>query len=145
MSRLQFLFLFVIFSALLGAQSSAPASEDKIYGNPAERVPPEKMPEYPGGIPALYAYIKTNLRYPQVAIDSGYTGKCFVKFVVNRDGSVSDISVDEGVARCPECDAEALRVVANIPERWKPGMQDGRAVRVYYTLPFNFSSGKSQK
>lgn len=134
MTKFCFAFFFLIISATYSAQEPAKAS-----GDGTVVITPEKMPEYPGGINALYGYIKQNLKYPQVAIDSSYTGKCFVKFVVNRDGSVSDVVVLKGVPRCPECDAEAVRVVKGIPERWSPGMLDGHAVRVYYTLPFNFS------
>jgi periplasmic protein TonB len=90
------------------------------------------MPEYPGGEEALYAYLKKSLRYPP-----GKQGKVFVGFIIEADGSLNDIGILKGSD--PLLDQEALRVVNEMPS-WKPGQQDGKPVRVRYSLPINFKS-----
>lgn len=95
----------------------------------------EIMPEFPGGWDALAKYVKDNLRYPKSHTDGG---RVIVQFVVDHDGTVTDATVMRSVS--PELDAEALRVVRSMP-RWKPGMQDGKAVAVKFTMPFLFNSG----
>lgn len=94
------------------------------------------MPEFPGGgMPALMKYLGTNLRYPEELKAKGTQGRVVVQFVVNADGSISDAEIIRKVD--PLMDAEALRVVNTMP-RWKPGMQDGKAVAVKYTVPVVF-------
>lgn len=95
----------------------------------------EKMPEFPGGVQALMSYIKDNLRYPEDAKAAGIKGRVTVQFVVNKDGSISNICKLRGVE--PSLDAEALRIVASMPT-WSPGMQDGEAVAVRYTVRITF-------
>ena len=95
----------------------------------------EKMPEFPGGVQALMSYIKDNLRYPEDAKAAGIKGRVTVQFVVNKDGSISNIYKLRGVE--PSLDAEALRIVASMPT-WSPGIQDGEAVAVRYTVPITF-------
>jgi protein TonB len=95
----------------------------------------EEYPEFPGGEKALYEYIKNNIRYPEVARTSGITGTVYVQFVVEKDGSISDVKVLRGIGG--GCDEEAVRVVKSMP-KWKPGKQRGQPVRVYYTLPIDF-------
>ena len=101
----------------------------------------EEMPEPPGGIGVFYKYVSSHVVYPQLAKEAGISGKVFLKFVVETDGSLSDIQVLKGVSGCPECDKEAVRVLKTYPEKWKAGKQNGRAARVYYTLPVNFKIG----
>jgi len=96
----------------------------------------EQQPEYPGGMAALGAFIQKNLKYPQQAIRSDMSGRVFVSFVVNTNGSLTDVQVLKGIGF--GCDEEALRVIRQMP-RWKPGMQSGRAVRVRYNLPVAFT------
>ena len=76
------------------------------------------------------------LRYPRSAASAGVSGRVFVSFVVNTDGSLTDVAVLKGIGF--GCDEEALRVVRQMP-RWKPGKQSGRAVRVKYNLPISFA------
>ena len=95
----------------------------------------EKMPEFPGGEKALLDYISENIVYPQSAKDKNISGRVFVSFVIKKDGSVSDVKVMRGIDE--ECDAEAIRVVKSMP-KWKPGMDDGKPVKVSYMLPVNF-------
>jgi protein TonB len=93
--------------------------------------------EFPGGMNAMREYLKKNLMYPAIAKDAGIQGKCYLRFIVNTDGSISDVRVLRGLADCPECDQEALRVVKRMPN-WVPGKMNGKVVRMYYTLPISF-------
>lgn len=97
----------------------------------------EEMPQFPGGESEKIKFIQKNLVFPQSAIKNNTYGKCFLKFIVNKDGHISDISILKGVANCSECDEEAKRVVSIMPN-WIPGKQNGIAVATYYNIPFNF-------
>ncbi len=83
-------------------------------------------------------YVVRKLVYPQIAIEQNAQGKCYLKFVVNTDGSVSNVSVERGVPDCPECDAEAVRVIRSMTG-WKPAKHNGRVVRSWMTIPINFT------
>ena len=95
----------------------------------------EEMPSYPGGDAKMYEYLGKNIKYPQIARESGIQGRVFVNFVVEPDGSVSNVKVMRGIGG--GCDEEAIRVIKNMP-KWKPGKQRGKAVRVTYTIPVVF-------
>ena len=95
----------------------------------------EEMPSYPGGEQKLMEYVFKNIKYPQIARETGIQGRVFVGFVVEPDGSVSNVKVLRGIGG--GCDEEAMRVVKSMP-KWKPGKQRGKAVRVSYMLPVNF-------
>ena len=95
----------------------------------------EDQPTFPGGDAALMQYLTNNLRYPTMAREAGIQGTVFVTFVVERDGSITDVRVLRGVGG--GLDEEAVRVVRNMP-RWTPGRQRGQAVRVQFNLPIRF-------
>ncbi len=95
----------------------------------------EEMPSYPGGDQKMYEYLGKNIKYPQIARESSIQGRVFVNFVVEPDGSVSNVKVLRGIGG--GCDEEAVRVVKSMP-KWKAGKQRGKAVRVSYTLPVVF-------
>jgi len=95
----------------------------------------EEMPEYTGGQEALTEFINNNVKYPENAQKKGIQGKVFVQFVIEIDGSVSNVKVAKGVN--PELDKEAIRVVESMP-KWKPGKQRGELVRVSYLVVVNF-------
>ena len=95
----------------------------------------EQMPEYPGGIPAMIEFLQTNINYPEDAVKQKVEGRVMVQFVVETDGSVSDVHVAKQVF--PSLDAEAIRVVQAMP-KWMPGREKGRVVRVKYNLPIVF-------
>lgn len=99
----------------------------------------EQMPTFPGGDKALSEFISINIRYPQAALDKGVQGRVFVSFVVEPDGSLSDVKATRGIGS--GCDEEAVRVVKSMP-KWEPGKQGGQAVRVSYNLPVNFKLPK---
>lgn len=96
----------------------------------------EQMPEFPGGMPAMIEFLQTNLKYPEDAIKQKVEGKVMVMFVVETDGSISNVRVARKVF--PSLDNEALRVAKTMP-KWKPGKEKGRLVRVNYTLPVVFT------
>jgi protein TonB len=96
----------------------------------------ESMPEFKGGMQQLYEYLGNNIKYPVMAKESGIQGKVYVTFVVERDGSITDVRVLRGIGG--GCDEEAVRVVQSMPN-WTPGMQRGKPVRVQYNLPVRFT------
>lgn len=95
----------------------------------------EQMPMYPGGDEALLGYLRDNIHYPTVAAENGVQGRVVVGFVVERDGSITDVKILRGVD--PSLDREAMRVVKSMP-KWTPGKQNGSAVRVKYQVPVSF-------
>ena len=95
----------------------------------------EEMPSFPGGQGALMAFLSSNIKYPVVAQENGVQGRVIVGFVVEKDGSISDVKVMRSVD--PSLDREAQRVVKAMP-KWKPGKQNGSAIRVKYTVPVVF-------
>ncbi|GAB4042298.1 energy transducer TonB [Spirosoma jeollabukense] len=96
----------------------------------------EQQPEFTGGMAALGQYLQKNLRYPAAAQRANVSGRVFVSFVVNTDGSIQDVQVLKGLGF--GTDEEAQRVVKGMP-KWRPGKQSGRPVRVKYNLPINFT------
>ena len=95
----------------------------------------EQMPMFPGGDAALMDYLRSNTHYPTVAAENGVQGRVVVGFVVERDGSITDVKVIRGVD--PSLDKEATRVVKSMP-KWNPGKQNGSAVRVKFQVPVTF-------
>jgi len=96
----------------------------------------EQEPTPAGGMAAFYKYLGNNIRYPAVAKENNVQGKVFMQFVVERDGSLTDVKVIRGIGS--GCDEEAIRVLKNAP-RWKAGIQNGRPVRVQYNVPISFT------
>lgn len=96
----------------------------------------EDAPAYPGGEEARMKYLRDNIKYPQMAKESGIQGTVYVTFVVERDGNVTDVKVLRGIGG--GCDEEAVRVVKLMP-RWNPGKQRGKAVRVQFNVPIKFT------
>lgn len=93
------------------------------------------MPVYPDGEHELMEYIADNVEYPQEAIERGIEGRVFVKFIVEPDGSVSNVKIIRGIGY--GCDEEAIRVIESMPA-WKPGRENGEAVRVSMAAPVSF-------
>ena len=127
------LFLIMILAVIsfttAGAQNKAEANSGKVCEAP------EVMPEYPGGVPKLMEFLSANVRYPVEAQRSKIEGRSVIGFVVERDGSISNVSVTKG--SYPLLDDEAIRVVKEMP-KWKPGMINGKPVRVKFNLPIYF-------
>ena len=108
---------------------AAPGIDTTIYNNV------EKMPTFPGGEFKMYEFLAMNIRYPQRARQDGYSGTVYVRFIVEPDGTITNIEVAKGVGG--GCSEEAVRVVKMMP-KWIPGEAFGKKVRVTYTLPVNF-------
>ena len=110
-----------------------PAPTKSADGNAFDVV--EQMPEFPGGMEAMLNFLNENIKYPKEAYDAKQQGRVIAQFVVEKDGSISDIHVVKSVS--PSLDAEAVRMLGVMP-KWKPGKQNGEAVRVKYTVPISF-------
>ena len=100
------------------------------------------MPEFPGGVNALISHVGQNVIYPAEAMEKEIQGRVFVGFVVEKDGSISNVKVLKGIGG--GCDEEAVRVISSMP-KWKPGKQKGKPVRVNYQIPIVFKLGNPQK
>ena len=122
-----------VLAILMMANTTVMAQEKKVDNNVYNTS--EVMPKYPGVIQAMMRFIGENVRYPQEAIDNGIQGRVLVSFVVEKDGSVSDVKVLKGIGS--GCDEEAIRVVEAMP-KWEPGKDKGKTVRVKYDLPISF-------
>ena len=120
---------FPVFGHSNDAQGDPLQPEDKVY----KRV--DIMPSYPGGTEAILAFIAENIQYPKDALEAGKQGTVVCEFVINKDGRFSDIRVVRGLS--PSLDKEAIRVIKSFP-KWEPGKNEGKVVRVLYTLPINF-------
>ncbi len=112
-------------------EPAVPQQEDQILDYADE------IAEYPGGQPAMREFLQKNINYPPSAVAKKLTGKCYLKFVVNKSGQISNVSVIRGVPNCPECDKEAVRVVKMMP-KWQPARNEGKPVNCYFTLPIAF-------
>lgn len=97
--------------------------------------------DFPGGITALKSYLQNAIVYPESAKKAKIEGKTYLRFVVSKHGNISNVSVMRGVADCPECDKEAMRVVKSMP-KWTPAKIGGRAVHSWYSLPVKFELPK---
>jgi protein TonB len=95
----------------------------------------EQMPSFPGGDAELMKFLNSHIKYPAVAEENGIQGRVVATFVVERDGSITDVKVIKSVD--PSLDKEAIRVLKSMP-KWIPGKQNGSAVRVKYTVPVTF-------
>ncbi|MBO0929411.1 M56 family metallopeptidase [Fibrella aquatilis] len=102
----------------------------------------EQQPQFPGGMQGLFNYVNDNLQYPEAARRAAVSGKVFVQFDVNTDGSIGSVQILKGLGF--GCDAEAVRLVKAMP-KWIPGQQSGRPVTVRYTLPIDFQVTEKKK
>jgi TonB family protein len=98
----------------------------------------EQMPSFPGGMKALMNYLQENIKYPKDAQDAKKEGRVIATFIVEKDGSISNVKIIRSIF--PSLDAEAERIITGMP-KWIPGMQNGETVRVKYTIPIFFSLG----
>jgi protein TonB len=96
----------------------------------------ENAPAFPGGDAERMKFLQDNIKYPQMARESGIQGTVYVTFVIERNGSVTDVKILRGIGG--GCDEEAVRVVQNMP-KWEPGKQRGKPVRVQFNMPIKFT------
>lgn len=99
----------------------------------------EKPAEFSGGTSMLAKYISQNVKFPPEAKEKGIYGKCYLKFVVNTDGSIGPVEVLKGVSDCGECDQEAVQAIMNMPN-WIPATMQGKRVRSFVNLPVSFKT-----
>lgn len=129
--------LLFCFSKPLSAQSAV--AKDLLLREPRQTgevyTVVEKQPSFPGGPSALQEYVRRNRIYPEAAKKANISGRVFVAFIVNTDGSIQNAELLKGIGM--GCDEEAIRLVKRMPN-WIPGSQSGKAVRVKYNLPIAF-------
>jgi periplasmic protein TonB len=124
------LLIFLLLSAGISfAQKEEPIIKRQIF------TVVEEMPEFPGGPGAMNKFLSEKLKYPKRASKKNIEGKVVVRFIVEVDGTLSDIKIQRSLD--PDCDKETLRVIHKMP-RWNPGRQQGVAAACYYTLPVTF-------
>lgn len=117
----------------IAVNTPPPAPKEEVTNKVFDVV--EVMPSFPGGQGALLSYLSSHVKYPVVAQENGVQGRVTVSFVVERDGSITDVHVVRSVD--PSLDREAARVVSSMPN-WQPGKQNGSAVRVKFNVPVQF-------
>lgn len=117
-----------------GYMLEGPGGEDTPY----EFIKVERQPKPVGGMEAFYEYLAKNMKYPARALQYRIEGKVLLEFVINKDGSLTDLKVIRGIGF--GCDEEALRVIAEAPA-WEPGRQRGEPVRVRMKIPLTFKIG----
>ena len=129
-----FLYILLIASTATFAQTTEPVTSASPSEGKAFLVV-EQMPEYPGGDEALKKFIRDNLRYPKMESTNGIQGRVIIAFVVEIDGSLSNITLKNTISA--GIDEEAKRIVSTFP-KFKPGKQQGQLVRVEYIIPIYF-------
>jgi protein TonB len=92
----------------------------------------DEDPAYAGGINGFRQFLASNIQYPQIAVDQGIEGKCYVSFVVDKSGSISNVAVAKGIRGCPECDKEAVRVIKLTQGKWGAAKVNGKPVKYKY-------------
>lgn len=102
----------------------------------------EEQAEFPGGLDSMYAYIQKNLKYPEKAKAEGIEGRVFVQFVIEKDGSISNILIKRAIGG--GCDEAAKEVIEKMP-KWKPAKQRGKPVRCQFNLPIKFELPKDKE
>ena len=126
--------MFVMFASNISAETSM--SNDKEMPTPEKAYDVvEVMPNFPGGITKLMDFQKSNVAYPKIAMKKGIQGRVLVKFIVEKDGSITNVQAVKRVN--PTLDNEAIRVVKMMP-KWTPGKIKGEAVRVKFNVPIEF-------
>jgi len=126
----------LLLLAFFSFQLAKAQTKDSIY------VMVQVPPEYPGGENSMYEFISKNVNYPVKEKENGISGRVAVRFAVMQDGSINNIEI---LTKTPEAfNQEVIRVIKAMP-KWKPGMQDGKAVPVYFTLPVSFQLDDNTK
>lgn len=124
-----FIALFATVAVMLTAGSLNVSAQEE------PMTQPEIAPEFPGGTVALLSLIQQNIKYPEEAKEQEIQGRVIVQFTIEKDGSVTDVKVVKSVH--PLVDEQVVRAVSAMPA-WKPGMHEGKPVRVSYSVPFRF-------
>lgn len=128
--------LVITTSAGTGPKQAEVVGDNNVY---EPFMPLEVQPMFPGGMQKFYAYLSKAIRYPAAAQEIGLQGKVFVSFIIEKDGTLTDIRVEKKLGS--GTDEEAIRVLKGSP-RWIPGIQNAKPVRVKYNIPISFSLGQ---
>ncbi len=139
MIKIKLLTAFILLSAVLVAQNNT-IPNDTIYT--VDKL--EKLPSFPGGEDEMMQYIRKNIIYPQIEKEADVMGTVYVGFVIDLDGSITDVTVLKGVTDGPGLDAEAVRIIKQMP-KWNPGIQYGHTVKCKFTLPIKYSISNGKK
>lgn len=131
--------LYFILIGILSCSSTRLLAQNTDKSEDKPLFSAEQMPQFPGGDEALLKFIKENLKYPQASAEAGIEGRVTIRFVINREGAVTDVTVIRGLDA--HCDNEAVRVVKMMPN-WTPGRLNGTTVPIYYTLPVVYKLNK---
>lgn len=134
-------FFKVLFVCQLSFFSFSQATEKNISTNDQIAFFVEEEAEFIGGLKALNTYMDTSVHYPHQdgkCIGMNITGKCYTRFVVNVDGTISDVKVIRGLPGCDACNKEAIRVIMAMP-KWKPAKNQGKIVACYFNLAIDFT------
>lgn len=126
--------LFLFICLIVSAQDTPPTGISAPTAAPFICFP-EPMPEYPGGEQAMMKFISSHIEYPDSAKNNGIQDRVYISFVIDTDGSLTDICIKKGVSK--DIDAEALHVIKLLP-KFKPGTQQGKPVKVQYMLAITF-------
>ncbi len=102
----------------------------------------EEQAEFPGGLDSMYAFIHKNLKYPELAKEKGIQGRVFVSFIIEKDGSISNVKILRGIGG--GCDEATVEMIKNMP-KWKPAKQRGKEVRCQFNLPIKFELPKDKE
>lgn len=132
----------LFLSAFLCTLSFGAFAQEEVKVEEEVFVVVEEQAEFPGGLDSMYAYIVKNLKYPELAKEKGIEGRVFVQFVIEKDGSISNVKILRGIGG--GCDEAAVEMVKNMP-KWKPAKQRGKPVRCQFNLPIKFELQKDKE
>ena len=132
----------LLLSATLLTNMAFCQEEKKVSVDDEVFVVVEEQAEFPGGMEAMYAYIGKNLKYPEAAKEKGIEGRVFVSFIIEKDGSISNILIKRAIGG--GCEEAAVEMIKNMP-KWKPGKQRGKPVRFQFVLPIKFELPKDKE
>ena len=132
----------LLLSAILLTNIAFCQEETKTSGDEPVFVIVEEQAEFPGGLDSMYAYIQKNLVYPEKAKAEGIEGRVFVQFVIEKDGSISNILIKRAIGG--GCEEAVVEMIKNMP-KWKPGKQRGKPVRFQFVLPIKFELPKDKE
>jgi periplasmic protein TonB len=127
------LFIFLLFATTTFISTNAQVVKEETMEEVFIFV--EEQPEFPGGEAEMQKFIVKNIIYPALAKEAYITGKVYVEFTVDKDGSITNVVCKKGIGG--GCDEEAVRVIKLMP-KWKPGKQSGRPIRTKFILPIRF-------
>ena len=132
----------LFLSAFLFALSFGAFAQEEVKVEEEVFVVVEEQAEFPGGMDSMFAYIHKNLKYPEQAKEKGIQGRVFVQFVIEKDGSISNVKILRGIGG--GCDEASVEMIKNMP-KWKPAKQRGKPVRCQFNLPINFELPKDKE